>query len=273
MFAGLLWFLMMCNQLSAEPTKPEFDINTKLMLCTVKIICKETGSVGTGFLINRPCRGEDIRKASWQGLWVLVTARHVFDQIPSDAAILNLRKLEANGEWTIIPVTVRVKNNHVPLYTVNPDPSVDIAVMYLHDKISQDDACKLQNMGAIEYQLLADDEGYKNLKLHPGSTVYCLGYPFGLSSQNGDFPLLRGGTIASYPLLPLHKQKWFYFDFEIFGGNSGGPVYYYEPGFQSAPNILFTLQKSTSQAIIGLVSSQDMANTAYMTPVGQGTLQ
>ena len=36
------------------------------------------------------------------------------------------------------------------------------------------------------------------------------------------------GRIASYPITPTSKTRTFLLDFEVFEGNSGGPVFLYE---------------------------------------------
>ena len=45
-------------------------------------------------------------------------------------------------------------------------------------------------------------------------------------STPGGFPILRTGRIASYPLTPMNVVKQWAFDAHVFGGNSGGPVYF-----------------------------------------------
>lgn len=40
------------------------------------------------------------------------------------------------------------------------------------------------------------------------------------------FPILRSGRIASYPVWPSTLAKTFLYDIPIYGGNSGGPVFF-----------------------------------------------
>jgi hypothetical protein len=54
----------------------------------------------------------------------------------------------------------------------------------------------------------------------------CLGYPLGLESGAGGFPILRSGRIASYPIWPSSNLKTFLLDMTTYGGNSGGPVFF-----------------------------------------------
>jgi hypothetical protein len=46
-----------------------------------------------------------------------------------------------------------------------------------------------------------------------------------MEGNDAGFPILRTGTIASYPILPVKNNPTFLLGFEVFGGNSGGPVY------------------------------------------------
>jgi hypothetical protein len=103
--------------------------------------------------------------------------------------------------------------------------------------------------------LLAEDEGLKEYGLHPGDELNCLGYPLGAESNASGFPILRSGKIASYPLLPTKETKSFLMDFQIFAGNSGGPVYI----AQVAGTRLIKGQTRLGmnfQVIVGLVSEE-----------------
>jgi len=73
---------------------------------------------------------------------------------------------------------------------------------------------------------LAGDTEFEKYELHPGDELLCLGFPLGVQANEAGFPILRSGKIASYPLTPLKVVKHFLFDFKIYPGNSGGPVYF-----------------------------------------------
>lgn len=72
---------------------------------------------------------------------------------------------------------------------------------------------------------LVSDSDILKLGLHPGTELLCLGYPYGLEGNAAGFPILKGGRIASSPLLPTKETKSFLFDFPVSEGNSGSPVY------------------------------------------------
>src|ERR1035438_6858516 len=69
--------------------------------------------------------------------------------------------------------------------------------------------------------------------------------------------------LSSFPITPASKVKFIGFDFRVFGGNSGGPVYFrfsmrYYQGSTHLGNI--------TQSIIGLVTEQ-VSDTATGTPI------
>jgi S1-C subfamily serine protease len=72
---------------------------------------------------------------------------------------------------------------------------------------------------------LIDDQKLSEFEIHPGDELNVLGYPLGFGNV-GDFPVLRSGKIASYPLVPTSENPFFLPDFRVFQGNSGGPVYF-----------------------------------------------
>jgi hypothetical protein len=78
----------------------------------------------------------------------------------------------------------------------------------------------------LPVDLLATDRVFVQYGIHPGDELFALGYPFGLPANSAGFPILRSGTIASYPLVPARKYPAFLYDFQVYEGNSGGPVYF-----------------------------------------------
>jgi len=129
-------------------------------------------------------------------------------------------------------------------------PSADIAAMYigLPDDVFQ---------SILPTTLLADDQVLKQYGLHPGDELNCLGYPLGAEGNPVGFPVLRSGKIASYPLLPTKETASFLMDFQVFGGNSGGPVYLAQTGGTRLIDGTTRLGV-TFQVIIGLVSEEIM---------------
>lgn len=224
---------------SAEEKKEQrqFEINTALMESTVKI--EGSGSIGTGFLIGRPYPDDPTK-----GRFTLVTAAHVLEGIKEENAVLVMRQKSEAGKWTKLRMTVRIRDEGRPLFVRHP--TADVAAIYVsvpHNMITGN---------TLGTQMLADDDTLKEFEVHPGDEIFALGFPFGAEANEAGFPILRSGKIASYPLLPTREVKSFLFDFEVFPGNSGGPVYF----FDSGRIIKGSVQFGTIQFIIGLVSQE-----------------
>jgi len=161
---------------------------------------------------------------------VMITAAHVIEPMAGDEAVIILRNF-VNGHWGPLPTPLPIRSKGVPLYVKHP--TADVIAMYV--TLPNEAAPSiLTPMG-----LLADDQELKEFGVHPGDEVMCLGFPLGATSNDAGFPVLRSGKIASYPLIPTSETKTFLFDFPVFQGNSGGPVYMTSPNrfYNGATNI------------------------------------
>ncbi len=214
----------------------QIDLNTILMRSTFKIAGKE--NLGTAFIIGKPVPGD-----SQKLYYVLVTAAHVLRGIKEDQAILFLRKKQGN-EFIKMPSALTIRKEGVPLWKEHP--KADIAVMYI----------KLLNEADIQLlpmSLLATDKELEKYEIHPGDALSCLGYPYGAEANEAGFPILRSGQIASYPLTPTSKVKTFLYDFRVFGGNSGGPVFFIDKNRSYGGTVYLG---NTIQFFAGLVSEE-----------------
>lgn len=108
------------------------------------------------------------------------------------------------------------------------------------------------NVPILPINLLGDDEALTKFEIHPGDELLCLGFPLFVSSDFG-FPILRSGKIASYPIIPTPIIKHILFDFHVFEGNSGGPVYFVDRERIYGNSIHLG---EIEQFVVGLVTSQ-----------------
>ncbi len=235
----------------------ENELDTILMQSTFKLqsigMPGQPPTLGVVFIMGRllsniPAGGAAI------GRYVLITAAHVLEEMPSDVATLSLRRKNSEGDWERLPAPVQIRNNGHPAWVKHP--SADVAVMYigLPDGVS---------IPLLSTDFLADDAMLEKFEFHPGDTLQCLGFPFGRESNSAGFPILRSGRIASYPLVPTAKTKTFLFDFSVFQGNSGGPVYMVDQNRAYQGNVMLG---QTTQLILGLVTQETTHNEQLIGP-------
>ncbi len=221
------------------------DIHTVFMRSTFKLAGKAAGRnasyVGTVFILAKPS-APDPQKA----YFVMVTSGHVLKNMEGDEAVLFLRKKTGDTFQKVI-FPIKIRKNGRPIWTDHPE--ADVAVMYI--KLPTD-----ADVIPVATSLLATDEMLKQFAVHPGDRLSCLGFPQGIEANDAGFPILRSGQIASYPLVPTKSVKAFIFDFNVFEGNSGGPVYL------SDSNRIYggTTNMGTVQFLVGLVSEQASFN-------------
>jgi hypothetical protein len=111
---------------------------------------------------------------------------------------------------------------------------------------------------------LADDAMMEKYEIHPGDELLCLGFPRGAEANVFGFPILRSGRIASYPLTPAKDIKSFLYDFEVFEGNSGGPVYFVDRNrvYGGTSHL-----GETNQFMAGIVTEQKYAVSHSIKPI------
>jgi hypothetical protein len=171
-------------------------------------------STGTCFLFNRRMRSNP--NAGWN---VLVTANHVLTDIAGDQARVFLRLAATNGTYSKLEATIAIRIGGKPLWYRHPE--VDVAAM-----IAALPGEFVRQHEWLPEALLAGDEVFKERAISAGDELMCLGFPLGLEANAAGFPILRSGRIASFPVTPTTVAKSFLFDIPVYGGNSGGPVFF-----------------------------------------------
>jgi hypothetical protein len=214
------------------------EINTILMRSTFKIA--GNGSTGTAFILGKPTPTQPTR-----AYYVMVTAAHVLDRMSGGQATVFLR-IKEGDTYKKAPYPIKIRDGEKPLWVTHP--SADVAVMYIALPEQAD-------IALVSTDLIATDDMLQKFEIHPGDRLFCLGYPLGAEANDAGLPILRAGYVASYPLIPTKTVKSFLFDFNVFEGNSGGPVYFVDSNraFGGGVNI------GTFQFLVGLVSEQKVA--------------
>ena len=238
-YALLGFIYLLLNATLTKPTgaeeKPGINIHVVMMESTCKIVGQ--GSIGTGFIIGRPSSEQPERL-----FYTLITAHHVLAASQGEGVILVFRRLKADNQWERVEVPLLIREGEKELWQKHAD--VDLAAIHV---ALPKDVIRV----VVPLSLLVGDERLREWEVSPGAELLCLGYPFGAEANPEGFPILRSGRIASYPLLPTKKTKTFLFDFTVFRGNSGGPVYLYE----RAPLYGGSIHVGAIQGIVGWSSA------------------
>jgi hypothetical protein len=188
------------------------DLSVELMHATVQLeqpLGNGTRTVGTGFLISET--SPDGRPRT-----VLVTANHVFKQMPGDVARIGYRVANADGSWSYSPQPLKIRDGGKELWTHHPARDVAAIVIAAPAEFAR---------AAIPKDYLASDDTFDRYRVEAGDEMMALGFPRGLAANQAGFPILRSGRVASYPVAPAKIFPTFLLDFSVFPGNSGGPVF------------------------------------------------
>lgn len=170
---------------------------------------------GTCFIVGKPTDESGTKHSA-----VLVTAGHVLEDITDDVATLDLRK-KTDNEFSIYKHEIAIRKEGRPMWSRHPDKNVDLAVMRV--TLPVDSYIK-----AYPTDFLSAGNSPQQIGMSPGDQLFTLGFPLGIQCDPAGFPILRSGTIASFPVLPVESYPTFFLDMMVFGGNSGGPVFYME---------------------------------------------
>lgn len=188
------------------------DLTMAMMNATVEIDQPQGDGrriAGTGFLIDDP-------KPDGTPRTVLITAGHVFNNMPRPTATIGYRFQGADGGWRYSAEPLQIRDGPSRLWTGNPSQDVAVIAIKAPPEFAK---------AAIPLSWLADETAFSQAAIGPGDEMFVLGFPEGLASTGAGFPILRAGRVASYPLLPIRQNPSFLLDFHVFRGNSGGPVF------------------------------------------------
>ncbi len=188
------------------------DLTTAMIAATVEIdqpLSATTREVGTGFFVAAP-RPDGTPRT------VLVTAAHVFDNMPGSSIRVGYRFQGADGKWAFGSQPLTIRADARPLWVRLPDRDVAAIAVEAPPEFAR---------AAIPLSWLATEDDLVKAGIGPGDEMFVLGFPEGLASNTQGFPILRSGRVASTPLTPIAQFPSFLLDFRVFSGNSGGPVF------------------------------------------------
>jgi hypothetical protein len=201
MFAMLAALLVAWDATAGEPIED-------LLEATFRIADNEHS--GTCFLVSP----KSVDSANPRRV-ILATAAHVVEQMTGNDCEVFLRSEGEDGLATRRPLTITIRTDGKPLWTRHPD--ADIAVLSLDLPVEV-----LSN--PIPFAQIADEQSLEKGTVRVGREVWIPCYPAKLEANEAGWPVLRHGTIASHPLLPIKSHRTMLIDYTHFGGDSGAPV-------------------------------------------------
>lgn len=237
-----------------EPAPTRSDAIDRAIAATVKIVVKE--SKGTGFLIARPLSSDPSKQQI-----LLVSAAHVLETASADECRLVLRESRPDGSFERKEITIKLRSaDKKPLFVRHPE--ADVAVM----KVELPPGSAIVPL-PIESVMVEPAVLAGALKVADEVWIAC--YPVGLESSRAGFPVLRRGSVASFPLAPVKTYRTFMVDFSTFGGDSGAPVVALRPAATPASE---AMSARLTPMIVGLVSGKHQQTDKVTLPFEERTV-
>ena len=146
---------------------------------------------------------------------ILVTAKHVLEQMIGDECELILRSKSEDGDYVRRGVSIAIRRERNRLWTQHPD--VDVAALRI--ELPDDVETTL-----ISVDQIAGEDQLIDRTVRVGQETWIACYPAKLEANHAGWPILRKGSIASHPLIPLKETRTLLVDYSVFGGDSGAPV-------------------------------------------------
>lgn len=216
--AAVFWLI--CLQCARADTLPVEDA----LRATVRITKGQVS--GTGFFVTG---GIGAAKRI-----LLVTAAHVFNDMPGASCTLVLRSKTDKG-YARKEVDLQIRSGDKPLWARHPE--LDAAAIEV--TLPTDCDIKPLPLDAIANQ--ADLE-----KLPAGQDLFIPCFPAKLEANPAGWPILRKGSLASYPLT---GQSTMFVDYSHFGGDSGAPVVMPTKDGPKVVGLVFAMERQTDRTV------------------------
>lgn len=174
---------------------------------TVRIT--EGSSSATAFIVDLDSAAEKEKR------FALVSAAHVFQEMEEATCTVHFRIADEKGGFARRETELRVREEDEPLWIRHPTADVAAIFLVLPEKV---------DVEPFRIERIASEELFDSKKIHVGQEVYIPCFPAKIESNDAGFPILRKGSIASYPLNRPTVGDSILIDYSHFGGDSGAPV-------------------------------------------------
>ncbi|MBI1345535.1 hypothetical protein GC163_04535 [bacterium] len=204
-WCGIAWVVV---SLFAWPCPGSADELVSALQATCRISQRDHS--GTAFLVQRPPRDDQPSAGI-----ALVTAAHVFEQMREPHCQLVLREQLPSGLYERREVMVPIEAESKRLWLRHPQFDCAALPLTLPENVT---------MQVLPWEALLDDDGSGVDQLTVGREVFVPCFPAKSEANSVGWPILRRGTVATYPLRPVEQAPILYLDISGFGGDSGAAV-------------------------------------------------
>lgn len=224
---SLLLVLLNCEWSLARAEEPLEDI----MSAAFRLTNNERS--GTCFLVRTNGVDETPPRIA------LVTAAHVLDQMGGEAEWI--ARIESDGQIVRRPIKLKLREGDKPLWKRHIE--LDVAALPV----------ELPERAAVKPFLLkqiADELRVKDRQVRVGQEAWIPCYPAKLEANEGGWPVLRRGSIASHPLFPAKSAKTMLLDYTAFGGDSGAPVVVLHDDKPLVVGLVLGMHRQTDRSVL-----------------------
>ncbi len=221
-------FGLLVVAVASASAAPE-DVAEAAARATVRIF-NGVGS-GTGWFVAVPGPDGEARH-------VLVTANHVFDAMKTPDFTIAYRAPAKDGTFARKEAKARHRDGDKALWVRHPE--LDAAAL----RVTVPDGVDLE---PFPFDRVADGSWAAGKKVRAGQDVFVPCFPVRLESTPAGWPLVRKGSIATYPLTPAAKTMLI--DYSHFEGDSGAPAVAYPDGKPLVVGLVFALVRHTTTTV------------------------
>ncbi len=173
-------------------------------------------SIATGFLVGFAMNDEpDLNERSYSVF--LLTNRHVFNGQDELWARFDKKDTQNTARFPI-----QLKVGQEVKWLAHRDEMVDLAMLTINTGFLNSN---LVDWGFINEEIFAYPEKFEEIGIELGDGIFLAGFPLGISGNERNYAIVRGGTIARLDQEIIELNKSFLIDATVFPGNSGGPVF------------------------------------------------
>jgi hypothetical protein len=224
-FCCLLWISSVTASAANDPAED-------LLAATFKV--SQGDHSGTCFVIADHFGGaENPRQV------ILATAAHVLDQMPDEECEVVFRTGSVEQGFHRLAKPIKIRNGNNPIWKRHPE--VDVAAM----PIELPESAYVKPL-AIE-QLVTEAQ-LNDRTIHVGQETWVGCFPAKLESNEAGWPILRRGSIATFPLIPVKTAKTIMIDYKVFGGDSGAPIAVIHDGKPLIIGVASSMQRQTDRS-------------------------